>query len=268
MLRKRPRHAFGKSTVNPLLDEAWARRLAFGDRIRDRVALAVAHPDDEALWAGALLGRLDDGLLIHLTDGAPADGADAYRLGFASRAAYAATRAAELDAALAALGYQGARKGYGLCDQEVVFSLEALVERLTADLASAAVVVTHPYEGGHPDHDAAALAVRRAADRVGVAVVEFACYHKRDGNRVFGAFWPGSTEYNRALSPSDSTRIDMALRAHASQAHVFGDWRPSHEQWRPAPAYNFAAPPPPDAALYDDYGWTITTGRWREIVAC
>ena len=83
---------------------------------------------------------------------------------------------------------RGARQGYGVRDQEAVVALDALIERLTADLAGAAVVVTHPYEGGHPDHDAAALAVRRAADRSGTAVVEFACYHKREGDRVFGAF--------------------------------------------------------------------------------
>lgn len=254
--------------MNAHSDEAWARRLAVGDRIGDRVALVVAHPDDETLWAGALLGRLDNGLLIHLTDGAPTDGADANRLGFASRDAYAATRAGELDAALTALGYRGAREDYGLCDQGVVFALGALIERLTEDLAGAAVVITHPYEGGHPDHDAAALAVRRAADRLGAAVVEFACYHKRDGNRVFGAFWPGSQEHARVLSSDESSRIDAALREHASQAHVFGDWRPSHERWRAAPAYDFVMSSPPDEALYDAYGWTMTTDRWREIVAC
>ena len=90
--------------VNGLPDEAWARRFAAGDPVGERVVVVVAHPDDETLWAGALLGRLQNALLIHLTDGAPADGADAHRLGFASRDAYAAARAAELDTALVALG--------------------------------------------------------------------------------------------------------------------------------------------------------------------
>ena len=251
-----------------LAAEAWAERFATGDPIGERVVVVVAHPDDETLWAGALLGRLDDGLLIHLTDGAPADGADARRLGFTSRGAYAAARSAELDAALAALAYRGTRRGYGLRDQEAVIALDAMTERLTTDLAGAAAVVTHPYEGGHPDHDAAALAVRRAADRVGAAVVEFACYHKREADRVFSAFWPGAAEHARALLPAECGRIDAALRAHASQSHVFGEWRPTHERWRAAPLYDFAASPPPDAALYDDYGWTMTTRLWRQIAAC
>ena len=78
---------------------AWAARLASGAPMAERVTLVVAHPDDETLFAGPLLGRLGDGVLIHLTDGAPADMADARRLGFATREEYVATRAAELDAA-------------------------------------------------------------------------------------------------------------------------------------------------------------------------
>lgn len=249
------------------MSNAWAGRLASGAPITERVAVVVAHPDDETLWAGALLGRLGDGLLIHLTDGAPEDMADARRLGFATREEYAATRAAELDRALQALGYAGERLGYGVRDQEAVFHLDAVADRLTADLAGAAVVATHPYEGGHPDHDAAAWAVRRAADRLGVPVVEFACYQEQDGERRFGRFWPdnGAPEQVRALLPADAARIDAALRAHASQAAVFGDWRPAAERWRPAPRYDFAAPPPSGNALYDRFDWRMTSGRWRAL---
>ncbi|WP_375392253.1 PIG-L family deacetylase [uncultured Sphingomonas sp.] len=247
--------------------DRWAARLAGGDGIAERVAVVVAHPDDETLWAGPLLGRLGDGLLIHLTDGAPAAMTDARRLGFATRAAYAAARAAELDAALTALGYTGERRGYGVRDQAAVLVLEALETRLTADLAGATVVVTHPYEGGHPDHDAAALAVRRAADRLAIPVVEFACYHQLEGQRVFGRFWPGPREHTRPIAPAEAARIDAGLRAHVTQADVFGAWRPSEERWRAAPRYDFMAPPPPGEALYDGFGWTMTSARWREAAA-
>ena len=40
-----------------------------------------------------------------------------------------------------------------------------------------AVVLTHAYEGGHPDHDAVAFAVHRAARRTSAAVVEMPFYH-------------------------------------------------------------------------------------------
>ena len=247
--------------------DGWAARLASGDAIAERVAVVVAHPDDETLWAGPLLGRLGDGLLIHLTDGAPTAMTDARRLGFATRAAYAAARAAELDAALVALGYTGERRGYGVPDQEAVLALNVLDTRLAVDLAGAAVAVTHPYEGGHPDHDAAALAVRRAADRLAIPVVEFACYHQLDGRRVFGRFWPGPPEHARPIAPAEAARVDAGLRAHVTQADVFGAWRPAQERWRAAPRYDFMASPPPGAALYDGFGWAMTSARWREAAA-
>lgn len=248
--------------------QGWAARLAGGAPIAERVAIVVAHPDDETLWTGALFARLDDAILIHVTDGAPEDMADARRLGFATRDAYAAARAAELDAALLALGYAGERRCYAIRDKDAVFALPALIARLTADLAGAAVVVTHPYEGGHPDHDATALAVRRAADAIGVPVVEFACYAQFDGERVFGRFWPeaDAPEQVRALTPEDAARIEQGLSAHRSQASVFGDWRPAYERWRAAPRHRFDRPPLP-GALYDGFGWTLTSDRWREAAS-
>lgn len=240
----------------------WPARLASGDRIAERVAVVVAHPDDETLFAGPLLNRLDDAILIHVTDGAPADMDDARRLGFATREAYAAARAAELDVAVDRLGYRGERRAYAVPDKEAVYHLDAIVARLQADLAGAALVVTHPYEGGHPDHDACALAVARAAP---APIAEFACYCAHDGERHFARFWPGPPEHARALTPDDADRVEAALAAHATQASCFGSWRPAHEYWRAAPVYDFAVPPPPATTLYDGFGWALTSTAWRRI---
>jgi hypothetical protein len=100
-------------------------------------------------------------------------------------------------------------------------------------------------------------------------VVEFACYAKADGARQFGRFVPdpASPEQVRRLSPDDHARVDAALAAHASQAHVFGDWRPEAERWRTAPRYDFTLPPPGEGALYDGFGWALTSDRWRAIAA-
>lgn len=238
----------------------WPARLASGERIAERVAIVVAHPDDETLFCGALLARLDDAVLVHVTDGAPADMIDARRLGFMDCAGYAATRAAELDAALAALGYRGERRGYAVADKEAVYHLDAIAARLRDDLAGAAVVITHPYEGGHPDHDVCSLAVARATS---APVVEFACYCEHDGERHFARFWPGTEEYTRSLTSDDAYRTATALRAHSSQGDVFGAWRPTRESWRAAPRYDFTVPPPPARVLYDGFGWTLTSSEWR-----
>ncbi len=51
-------------------------------------------------------------------------------------------------------------------DQETAFQLAAIVHELIPVLASAERVITHPYEGGHPDHDTAAFAVAAACARL------------------------------------------------------------------------------------------------------
>ena len=252
---------------------AFARRLASGAPITDPVALVVAHADDETLWAGGALPRLSGLILIHLTDSAPADMADAARLGFASRTAYARARAEELAAALAVLEVRPERRAYGIPDKEAVEHLPDLVARLADDLKDVAAILTHPYEGGHPDHDTAALAVRRAAERIGgrtgrmPALAEFACYHQHAGARRFGRFWPdaGCPEAARPLDPAERGRVARALAAPRSPAAVIDGWCPQAERWRAAPAYDFTAPPPPGSSLYDGFGWSITAAQWRRL---
>ncbi len=74
-----------------------------GDRsIATRLMIVVAHPDDETIGIGGQLRRLRDVSLLHVTDGAPRDGEDAGRHGFAALADYAAARRQELAEALAA----------------------------------------------------------------------------------------------------------------------------------------------------------------------
>ena len=253
-------------------DDRWAARLAGGGPIAEPVAIVVAHADDETLFAGALLPRLANGRLIHVTDGSPRDMRDAERLGFATRGDYAAARARELDAAVAALGGDPVRHAYGVADQEAIGAFEQVAKRLVEDLRGMAVVATHAYEGGHPDHDAVALAVAIACGRLADAAparVEFASYHLSQGERVWARFWPDADypEHVRALDADDRKRIEAALAAHASQAAVFDDWRPEVERWRAAPRYDFLAPPPPGECLYDLFGWTLDSRGWRARAA-
>ena len=65
-------------------------------RIAARVLLVAAHPDDETVGVGAQLHRCDDLILLHLTDGAPRNLADARRHGFDDAPSYGAARAREL----------------------------------------------------------------------------------------------------------------------------------------------------------------------------
>lgn len=136
--------------------------------IRERVAIVVAHPDDETLGLGALLPRLSDVVLVHVTDGAPRGGEDARRHGFQSPEDYAAARRVELAAATGLAGVPTGRLAcLGLPDQGVASGLAETARRLVPLIRDAGIVLTHAYEGGHPDHDATAFAVHAASRMAG-----------------------------------------------------------------------------------------------------
>ena len=245
--------------------------LARGERFAPRVVIVAAHPDDESLALGSRLDRFDDLCILHLTDGAPRDLADARRSGCADAASYAALRRDELTSALDALGADPERTSYGHPDQEAILDCPAIVSRLMEDLAGAAAVVTHAYEHGHPDHDTAALAVRLACDRLQAggrlapAAYEFPSYHMRDSRQILGAFWPDPRIPETVLTLSDRQRARKrsAIACFASQAKVLAQFPQGDERLRPAPAYDFGAPAPPGAVWYDPLGWEMTSAVWR-----
>lgn len=238
--------------------------------------IVVAHPDDETVGLGAMLDRFADLRLIHVTDGAPRDMGDAAAAGYASRKAYADARAAELDAALAALEFRGSRRALGWVDQEAALHLTSMARTLARELDGRALVVTHAHEGGHPDHDACAFAVQAACAlraRDGArppARLEFPTYRREGGSRVIGTFAPGpAAGVERAFPPSPTRAAAKraALARWFSQAAVLAWFDPdAPERLRPAPAYDFGAPPA-EGALYDDWGWALTHATWRRRAA-
>ena len=247
--------------------------------IEEPVALVVAHPDDETLALGGSLHLFRRLLLIHVTDGAPLSLGDAAREGFDGPAAYAAARSTELDAALALVpGGRIARMTLGISDQLATAAIPDITTRLHQVFAAHDVrtVLTHCYEGGHPDHDAVAAAVQRT----GAEVFEFAGYHAdRNGALRTGEFltYPGHIAgYDPPLTTSpeatvihlqsdDLARKQAMLACFRTQREILSHFDPSVERFRRAPRYDFAQPPHPGRLLYEAWGW-MNGQAWREQV--
>ncbi|MFL6602270.1 MAG: PIG-L deacetylase family protein [Steroidobacteraceae bacterium] len=247
-------------------------RLARGEIVSEPVAVVVAHPDDEILWMGSRLGCLARLRLIHITDGAPRDMVDAHRAGLETWRQYAAARRLELYCALKAIQAQPQQYiAYDIADQESAQQLVPIIERLTAEISGMHAVITHSYEHGHPDHDSAALAVHAARaqlERKGELpphLIEFASYHARDGRLCCGEFWSRPDVAEAVVSETADSRESKrrALDCFVSQRHVLQQFVPEHERLRPAPAYDFTQPAPPGQALYDAFGWKMTSPLWR-----
>jgi LmbE family N-acetylglucosaminyl deacetylase len=237
--------------------------------------IVVAHPDDESIGAG--LNKLGNAWIVEITDGAPNDLDCARRHGFATREEYADARRRELEHAMSIAGFPMERLlSLGYTDGEVTLRLAEVCLRITEliDSLRPDVVLTHPYEGGHTDHDATAFAVHLACGalrREGVippAILELALYHAQNGKKVVQQFLP----HERADRDQRVVRLSAAERdtkrrifgAFRTQKPVLDHFSIEFERFHPAPRYIFTAPPHEGQLNYERYGDPDRGRSWRE----
>jgi LmbE family N-acetylglucosaminyl deacetylase len=241
-----------------------------------RSLLVFAHPDDETIALGARIHRYAEGLLVHVTDGAPRNGLDSAAHGFSSVDDYRAARFGELDQALLAGGAAHLpRQCLAVPDQEASLELVELSNVLACTIGEATpeAIFTHAYEGGHPDHDACAFAVHQAVSLlVGPKplIVECALYHAGPFGMEIGTFLPhvatlSQIDYN--LTPEEQERKRAMIAAYTSQRQTLAQFRLDTERFRIAPRYDFTRPPHAAPVHYDRYSWGTTSARFCEL-AC
>src|SRR5262249_28319315 len=135
------------------------------------------------------------------------------------------------------------------------------------------VVLTHPYEGGHPDHDASAFAVHAAAgemkmEKVPVPVLmEFTSYHAAAGGMITGQFLPSESceEMAFVLTTEIRRRKRSMFDSFASQREMLLNFSVDYERFRIAPHYDFRRPPHAGELFYERFPWGMSGENWRKL---
>ena len=274
ILRPRPdaRFTLPRATSEQLLDRLVVESPLVGPP--PKTVVIVAHPDDEAIGAGALMRELPGVIVTHVTDGAPRHVEIARRNGHGTREEYARARREEVVAALKLVGIPGKQiRCLGFVDGEaalrlveVSYAVAGMLDELRPE-----VVLTHPYEGGHTDHDATAFAVHLACGvlrREGVPapiVLELTSYHNRNGRRVHAEFLPNwSVPTRRVDLPQEAQLLKARMfRYFTTQQKVLSSFPLNVERFRIAPRYIFTVPPHDGLLDYERYCTTISGAEWR-----
>lgn len=253
-------------------------------RPASRLLVVVAHPDDESIGLGGLLARrasqcAPPARLVVVTDGAPRDPTlRCPEFADAARERYAEHRRGELARAIGHVGIPETNVDHlGVVDQEAALHMEALARAIARILVAHApdVVVTHAYEGGHPDHDACAFAVRQAirllehaGHRLAPAFFEMASYHAdTSGAMVAQAFRDGGESSRVTLSPEEARVKEAMIAEHSSQAAVLAAFRSDREAVRLARTADFSRPPHEGSCHYERLGWELTSARFVDLAA-
>jgi N-acetylglucosamine malate deacetylase 2 len=237
------------------------------------ILIIVAHPDDETIGLGGQFHFLDNLSTIHVTDGVVR--------GAAAREEHAAIRRRELHAAMDLAGVPAERRlELGAEDQGSAFRMAELTRRLAllVEQIRPRIAITHPYEGGHPDHDSCAFLVQHAVSFLEARSLpvprrfEFASYHNGTPHSDTpslrtGEFLSDEAVETSVLSDEARRRKQRLLDCFVSQRDMLKNFRVDVEKFRQAPMYDFSRAPHEGTLFYDPQGWGVTAREWRDLAS-
>jgi len=219
--------------------------------------IIVAHPDDEAIGAGMLLQRMQDPLLVFCTDGGPKD--EFFWKAYGSREEYVHVRHQE---AREAAEIAGVKKVAFLDfpDQELYLNLRGAlteVEKL-ANQHRIEAVLTHAYEGGHPDHDSCALLGYLLGRSLDLPVWEMPLYHQTtSGGHAQSFVKRNGRSVRLRVKPSELKIKRRMVDAHQSQNLALSPFNLALERFRPQAIYDFREPPEAEVINYEAWQWRM-----------
>lgn len=266
-----------RPTPRRKIRSAHTKLFGTGDLTRTmRCSVIVAHPADEVVGAGCLISKLVDVTVLHITDGAPRDMHDALAAGFSACDDYAQARRQECLAALAIANVPADQVvDFAIADHRAVHCLAELTKKITTFLQQSAadIVVTHPYEGGHPDHDATAFATHAALRLMKQngfrppVLFEMALHPSTDFKAKLPEFLPGAErEMTTLLLDERAQKLKQRMFACFQTQRESLDASPvGPEKFRQASSYDFSAPPQDGKLYYENFDWAPRSDEWQSL---
>lgn len=255
---------------------AHARLFGTGDlNSTTRCAVIIAHPADEIVGAGCLISKLIDVTILHVTNGAAYDPDDALKAGLDDSSEYARARRLECLSALAIANVPEHRVvELNFPDHFASLHLTDLTRRIAAFLqhSGADIVVTHPYEGGHPDHDATAFATHSALRLLkenGLrppVLFEMALHPSSDFKAKVPEFLGSDGETTTLLLDERALELKRRMFECFETQRESLDLSPmGPERFRKQLVYDFAAPPNGGRPYYENFDWAPSGKEWQSL---
>lgn len=237
-----------------------------------RCSVIVAHSGDEIIGAGGLISRLREVTVLHVT-GSPF-GKQPPEADVAAQNDDARTSACISALALANVASNRVVE-LGVSDIRQPHSLAALAREITGFLQRfrPEIVLTHPYDGGHPDHDATAFATHAAMRLIQnngfepPVLFEIALHPSKDGQKRELDFFPSPWRETTTFVLDEKTR-NLKRRMFDCVDIEEGTLKGTIlnlERYRRSPDYDFSIAPNAGKPAYESFDPEMTGVRWQAL---